>query len=241
MSEADARRAWVQRVLGITLSDDANPAELRTRVARMAATVKQLAAGGAPEGPTLSALLRDAIGALKAAEVDPEALAAAATAVDAADAAVARAQSAARGREAASANSRTIDGTKLLLRWRGAQSQVAQNLAGLGRALLATDEVRADPRIAAVERAVAALPNLVPEFGGRLEDLLDQAITAGSSAAIAKDALDAIAAYRQRLAGAVALIQLEAFAKQRIGQDFALFRELDGALGEIAASFAKAA
>lgn len=230
MAEAE-RRAWVARVLGIELPTEADAEELPGRLKAAGQSLKSLQAAGAPE-------VRDLALALKAATQ--------ATGPDAADrvnqleAALARAMSGSRAREAAASNPRTLDTTKLLLRWRDAQKRVDEGLTGLGRSILGRKDVQADPRLPAVRRAVAELPNLVPKFGGRLEDLLDKAMNQGSMTGIASDALAAVAEYRTELAGASVLLRLETFAGRHVG-NVALHAELDRALGELEQQIAAAA
>jgi hypothetical protein len=153
--------------------------------------------------------------------------------VDALESAVAAALGAARAAEAKGSARRPIDSTKLLLRWRGAQSQVSANIVRLGAAVLAREDVQNDPRLNEVEAAVAELPGLVPKFGPELGDLLDKAMNAGSAANVAQDALKLIAGYRQSLAGAKSLLAFEQLAATDLGGDTALVSSLDGALGEL--------
>jgi len=221
------RDAWVSRVLGVAVASAAaaDIATLRARLAGLAPMLQELRGTGAAEFATLVATLRRVTAGLDAPD--------AAMQVDALEAAVAAAMSAARRQEAAAAVRRPIDSTKLLLRWRGAQSRVAANIVRLGEAVLARPDVQQDPRLPLVQAQVAKLPELVPSFGSALEDLLDQAMTAGSMTGIAGKALSVIAGYRQRLAAASALLAFESVAAANLGGDTALLSALDGALGEL--------
>jgi hypothetical protein len=129
--------------------------------------------------------------------------------------------------------------TKLLLDWRDAQSRLSGSLSGLAGAILRNEEVRADPRLASVEQAVKGLSQLVPEFGGTLETALDRVINDGNLQGGGKDVLAAVAAYRQRLAGAAALSRLEAIAGEHL-QATPLIGPLDAVLAEIERSVAAA-
>jgi hypothetical protein len=223
--ESDTRREWVLRVLGVEIAapgDATDPALLKQRLVGIGAGLKQLKAEGAAEFPSLFAAFQQASAADQRT----------AAAVGALEGEMARALSAMRGRAAAAGNPRMLDTTKLLLRWRGAQSKVAQALKDLGQTIIGLDAVRLDPRFTQVQAAVAKLPDLVPVFGGRLEDLLDSMMMSGHGGG-AGDALAAIAAYRQQLASATVLSRLEVFAARYVSLDVALVRELDGTLVEL--------
>ena len=221
------RDAWVSRVLGIAIASTAAPdfGILRARLGGLAPMLQELRGTGAAEFATLVATLRSVTANLAAPDATSQ--------VEALEAAVAAALSAARRQEAAAAVRRPINSAKLLLRWRGAQSQVAANIARLGKAVLARPDVQADPRLPEVEAHVARLPELVPAFGPALEDLLDQAMNDGSTSGIAGKALSLIGGYRQRLAAASGLLAFEAVAAENLGGDTALLSALDGALGEL--------
>lgn len=136
-------------------------------------------------------------------------------------------------------NPRGIAYPMLLLRWQTAQDSAIAALRQLGDSLLGMEEVKLDPRLPRVKAAVARLPTLVPDLGGKLRDLLDAGINAGSDTAIATEALAVVAEYRSRLAAATGLARIEAFARKHVGELGAL-RTLDGTLGEIADNLAKA-
>jgi hypothetical protein len=96
--------------------------------------------------------------------------------------------------------------------------------------------VQADPRIEEVKQAVAALPNLVPKFGGELEDVLDAGMNASDPpelVRLAAEAIAAIDAYRQQLAAAAKLLDLEDFAARDLGTGLPLHGALDQALVEL--------
>lgn len=230
---SDAERAeWVLRVLGVRIgaSDDG----LVQRLGEVGRALQGLKAAGDPGLPLLLADFAKATAAVKGRTGEAPEL------VEALESTLARAQSAARGREAATTNPRSVAFTKLLLRWNEAQKRVDANLSALGDAVLALDEVQADPRLSFVEEALKGLPELVPEFGGRLDDALKDCINTGR-AAEARAALAVLADYRKQLGGVPELAQLEAFSKRNLGGDFGLYSELDGAMAELEAELAEIA
>jgi hypothetical protein len=121
----------------------------------------------------------------------------------------------------------------LLLRWRDAQSTLDANLRTVGATLLARPDIKADPRLEDIKKAVSLLPKLVPAFGGRLEDILDAGINAedpAEQARLAREGVAAIDAYREKLAAATGLLKLELFAAEDLGAKLALHRALDDTL-----------
>jgi hypothetical protein len=123
---------------------------------------------------------------------------------------------------------------KLLLRWRQAQQGATQNLEELRKTLLALPEVKADPRLSQVERAVAGLPKLLPEFGETLADHLDAAANGGpEKEQHVQNALATLAKYRALLNAVPVLGELEGFARRRLGAEFRSVSELSDALGEL--------
>ncbi len=133
---------------------------------------------------------------------------------------------------------------KLLLRWRAAQSTLDGALQAIAKDVLGRQEVIDDPRFEEVKQVVGLLPTLVPTFGGDLEDAIDAGINEGQgpkAQAIAAEAITIIDAYRQQIAAATQLAELEAFAKQELGQGAPLGGELDAALVELRAQLATAA
>lgn len=130
---------------------------------------------------------------------------------------------------------------KMLLRWRGAQASLDAGLQSVGKTLLSLPEVKDDPRFKEIERAVGALPKLVPKFGGQLEDVLDAGLNAtepAEQARLSKEGVAAIDAYRKTLAGAKPLLDLEQFAAKNLGGAVELHGALDQALQELRAELA---
>ena len=135
-----------------------------------------------------------------------------------------------------------VQSRKLLLRWRQAQQDLSVSLQTLASSVLAHPEVRADPRIDAVEAALRDLPDLVPTFGGRLEDLLDAGINAGGvSGALAADALGAISEYRSRLQAVPQLAALERFGAANVGVNVQLASALESVMSEMESELRQAA
>lgn len=121
---------------------------------------------------------------------------------------------------------------KLLQRWQQAQTAAREAVGNIGKAVLALPEVQADPRLAHAQDAIGMLPALVPDFGPELASLLEQGgaqDTAGAASALAL-----VATYRQRVAAATRLADLENFARKHVG-DFPVQSMLDDALAELEA------
>jgi len=132
----------------------------------------------------------------------------------------------------------TVAFAKMQLRWRDAQTRVRGELSRLAVAVLRHPGVQADRRFSQVKAVAAGLPKLVPDFGNQFEDTLNDAINAGGiSAPIAKNGLAALDAYRQALAQAPALRELEPFAGTYFKLDMKLFADLDQTLASLQAEF----
>jgi len=216
--------AWVKRVLGFEVAAAPDIASLRKRLSGLGAMLQGLRDTDPASFAALAGTLRTLVGALGAPDAKAQ--------VDALETAVAKAVPAARVKGAAASVGLKIDSKKLLIRWRDAQTTVKETLVQLGQVILAREDVQKDPRQANVLEAVKALPTLVPEFGGKLEGLLDKGMSAGSYAGVATEALTATANYRQRLASAAKLHAFQKLAQSDLG-GAELITTLDGALGEI--------
>lgn len=136
-----------------------------------------------------------------------------------------------------------VKSRQLLLRWRQAQQTLAADLDRLASAVLGNETVKRDPRFKDVEAAVKQIPNLVPKFGGKLEDLLNDGINMGADASpeLVSNTLAAIADYRQQLARAPELSQLERFGADKVGVTVQLASALDSAMAEMETDLRKAA
>lgn len=234
-----AQIAWVARVFGVTFgpSDTASGSQseldlsqITPRLQEAAEALNALRSEAAPETPDLLAQYQAVVADVKAGAAGaPQAL-------DDLEASLARARSASRAREAFSGKRRSVVFGKLLLRWRDAQKKLADNLEALGAALLARKDIQADPRIAQIKQGVAALPKLVPNFGGELEAVLDAGLNARTDpelSALAGQGIAAVKTYREKLEAAAHLLELEKFAEEDLGQGLALHAELDAALVEL--------
>ena len=238
-----AKTAWVERVLGLAVrggvaqGGQPTAASLSGELGTLGRRIAAASGGDAALRESLAKIATEAQNAIKVSD-----LGAAAEALGRLREAMAPAgagdltRSAERAREAAAANTRGIAYPKLLLRWRDAQSLVAGNLASVGKSILARPDVQTDPRFKDVEKIVAALPQLVPKFGGQLEDVLDAGLNEGdgpNASRLAAQAIVAIDEYRQRLGAAVPLLELEKFLAKEMGQGVALHEALDEALVEL--------
>jgi hypothetical protein len=147
--------------------------------------------------------------------------------------AAAHAVSAARGRVAAQTNKRGTGYRKLLLQWRGVRTDVANNLAAIGHAMLARKDVQTDPRFEQVSTAISSITQLVPQFDARLEDLLDAAIdgqAAEDAPKLLREAVSTIEQYRQQLGAASGLLAMEKFAAGDLKLKLGLHSTLDQTL-----------
>ena len=130
---------------------------------------------------------------------------------------------------------------KLLLDWRAAQEQVVANIATVGRAILAREDVQGDPRLEQVRAAVAAMPTLVPAFGEELNDLIDGAMNAGpgpEAAELLDKAQAVVSRYRVQLTSAAVLARLEELAANHAVGESDVFSTLDTALAALEGEFA---
>ncbi len=121
----------------------------------------------------------------------------------------------------------------LRARWRQARAQVDGDLAAFGAALLANDEVKADPRFAFVRASAAEIPNMLPQAGPRIDALLASKDPGPEGA---REVLAAVDAYRGALDAAQGLARLEAFAARRLKFRLTLRATLGAAMDEIAAT-----
>ena len=242
-----AKTAWVERVLGLAVrggvaqGGQPTAASLSGELGSLGRRIAAASGGDAALRESLAKIATEAQNAIKVSDLGAaaealgrlrEAMAPAGAGAGAGD----LTRSAERAREAAAANTRGIAYPKLLLRWRDAQSLVAGNLASVGKSILARPDVQTDPRFKDVEKIVAALPQLVPKFGGQLEDVLDAGLNEGdgpNASRLAAQAIVAIDEYRQRLGAAVPLLELEKFLAKEMGQGVALHEALDEALVEL--------
>ena len=233
----DAGKAWVERVLGVRFEPSAqerdqvaDASDLTQRLDIAGVALRGLRDASAPEAAGIAMRLAELVTLAKTDR------AAAVASLAALESEIARATSAARGREAGPAKGRGVVYRKLLLRWREAQSTFDINLKSLGDMLLSQPEIQADPRIEEIKQEVAELPKLVPQFGGKLEDVLDAGLNASEPEELKRLAAQgvlAIDAYRQQLQSASKLLELEQFAAKDLNASLPLQKALDQALIEL--------
>ncbi|MFC7541594.1 hypothetical protein ACFQU2_21970 [Siccirubricoccus deserti] len=223
----EEQRAWIARVLGIAAPPDPAAPSL---TARLQATGARLQAMKAAADPRLANLLPGfaaATAAVKAGTPDAAAL------IEALEGrSPARPLPRPRPRHhprGQAAGRLPRPGGALAGGGRGA----TQALAEIGAAILALDEVKADPRYKHVVPAMRALPGLLPPAGAALAAAL-----AGADGPAA--ARDALRGYRQALAAASALARLEAVAARHVGARpvraplEAAMQDIEQALAEVA-------
>ena len=225
------RDAWIKRVLGMDLrAPRPQPVDLAQRVQSAARALRVLRDVAAPE---FSDLTNRLVQIRQAAALGPVG---ATESLAALERDIARAASAARAREGGSPKGRGVAYVQMLLRWRAAQETLNANLAALGTKLLARREIQEDPRLDSIKQGVAALPQLVPKFGGELEDALDAGMSATDGAErtrLEAVAIKAIDTYREKLVGLSHLVELEKLAAEDLGAQLPLHGALDAALLEL--------
>lgn len=239
--DSEAQRAWVLRVLQVDTAGPASEAEsvdlqLKPRLDAASRQIEALKAEGDPALPRLlpaQAATMEAVGAGSAE---------AASLLDTLEAELASALSKARARAAARVSEGAVNYGKLLLRWHAAQDRVAANLQALGQALLTDPELIDDPDFEDIQEAVEDLPDLVPEFGAQLDDLLDEARDDPSRRTeLHQEALILLRQYRKRLGAISALKELEGFSAQTGAGSLRLFGEFDDAISALETELAKSA
>lgn len=247
MSDRDEKRAWVARVLGVQIGDagqapgdgDLQAGDFESALQSWRQDMlKQAARLGDGEARTRI----EALGAEAASLIAGGKLGAAQSLLDAMSTALAGAQRAASIRTAANDAGNRVDYAKLLLRWRGAQAATRMRIEELGRRLLADPEVMADPRYEEVEQVAADLISAMPEFGERLEDLidgLDKLTDPVARAPQVEQARGEIERCRAILDDASELAGLSDFASEEYG-DIDLIEDLRESLIELAGTLSDA-
>ena len=130
--------------------------------------------------------------------------------------------------------------TQRIAEWREAQKQVADDLDRLANTVLARDDVLAHPRLPEIRKAMSELPGLLPDFGGKLETLLEGALNGGSVAAVLGDARGVIGDYRKSLSAASKLAAFEAFTRTNMNDNAELVGALDSNLSAFEQLLARA-
>lgn len=124
--------------------------------------------------------------------------------------------------------------------WRDARKEAAATLDRLTKAVLARDDVQAHPRLADVRKAMADLAGELPDFGGRLETMLETAAREGTVSRILGDARGVIGDYRRQLSGAKKLSAFESFARTQMNDNADLVGALDANLNSFDQMLARA-
>jgi hypothetical protein len=172
MPDRSAQDAWVGRVLGVSVGggDDAPPDELDQELESWRQGLLEQAARLTDNEARQR--IRD-LGEQAGTLIAEGSLGAAHSILDAMDTALNQARRSATNREVISDSGNKVEFAKLLLRWRQAQSDTRERIKHLASGILADPEVKADPRFDDVVEAAADLVDVMPDFGGDLEDLLD--------------------------------------------------------------------
>jgi hypothetical protein len=177
MSDRAEKSAWVARVLGVQVGDSAPPVDDAFEAGDFESELQAWRQDMLQQAKRLSdaeARTRiETLGTEAASLIANGKLGAAQSLLDAMSTALAEAQRTASIRSAADESGHKVDYAKLLLRWRGAQAATKLRIQELGRQILTDPEVIADPRYEEVEEVAADLMSVMPEFGAKLEDLMD--------------------------------------------------------------------
>ena len=244
MTSSREQDLWVARVLGVRIPetevsdegglDPDDPLDLKNRLTEATRSLEVLKAQGDPALPdalTAHGLATTAVGAR--AEN-------AGLLMDELEAVLARAKSAALGRKAKSQNQGIVEYAKLRIRWQNAQSAVLANLTDLGAALLSLPDVEALDDYEDLVEAVYDLPDLIPDFGRELDDVLDEARKPEADRKdLSEQALAIIADYRSAIEGVSELKALQAFSGQLPVGRLDLFDGFKAALDEIETEVSK--
>lgn len=230
----DTKAVWVQRVLGVTIADRSeepphdDPLDLKGRLATAERQLDGLKAEGGPELPDLLKEFAAAQAAVQNQGNDAPDL------MNALESALARARQAALHRKNSQDLGGKVDYAKLLLRWRRAQTVVMTNMTDLAATLRTNPEVLQDPDSEEVLDLIDEFPDLLPQFGHALDDVLDDAGKPGANvAALREDALDILSDYRTEVDKVREIKDLEDLAvKAGIGS-FAMFSEFQAAFDEL--------
>jgi hypothetical protein len=200
---AEARRAWVARVLNVAIVPLVHP-DPAALLARMRALAKMVAAPGAPAH--LATDLRDAGAALKSQDLDT-----AAHLLDAIEAGLATPP---QEQEAPGDQTGKLSIGTLRLRWssvQNARETALNNLHAACAAALADPGVQEHPQFDEIEQAAEAADDLMPSLDSAIGGALEQMKTddSGKRETARKQALASIKSFRGRLDAEPALRGLE--------------------------------
>ncbi len=233
--ESDEKAAWVRRILGFDVAQaGVSPASVGAQAqadaGAVAALQRELSGliGQIPQVAGDDAGRRAEL--VKLASVANESLKQ--KALDAAEAGILKLREALKQAPATAANGAEAGGpagasapTRLLARWLDARLQAHDTIVQIGRTLLDLPEVQSDPRFERVRAAVAALPELIPDFADQTDGRLSP---------------DTVATWRRQFDAAAVLSDMERFAQRHVG-DFPVYSILDEALAGIASTLTTAA
>ncbi len=230
----DTKAVWVQRVLGVTIADRLetpppdDPFDLNGRITTAERQLNALKAEGGPELPDLLKAFAAASQAVQSKGSDAPGL------MDELERLLSRAQQAAQYRKNSQEFAGKVDYAKLLLRWRRAQSVAMTNMQDLAAALRTNPQVLTDPDPDEVLDLIDEFPDLIPRFGGALDNVLDEANKPGADvASLREQALDILEDYRAEVDKVTEIKDLEDLAKKAGIGNFALFSEFESAFDEL--------
>jgi hypothetical protein len=238
----DDKSAWVLRVLGVAVTsrgDQApqdDPLDLKNRLATASRQLDELKAEGAPELPDLLKIFADTQTAVqgKADEAGER--------MNTLEEQVARARQAAQYRKNSQELAGKVDYAKLLLRWRRAQTVVMTNMQDLASALRGNPEVLNDPDPEEVLDLIDEFPDLIPEFGTALDNVLDACNKPDADVAtLREDALEILEDYRAEVEKVLEIKDLEELATKAGIGNFSLFTEFQSAFAELEKELGKQA
>jgi hypothetical protein len=228
---SEEKRAWVTRVLQVSLGGTGGPNEALQRfkeaIDYVSHALPQFAQGG--DGAKFAARLaaaQELFGAKNLERGLPE--------IEALRAEVAAALSGARGAQAAQVAKGSVARAKLALEVRRAHAAALQNLQDMGKKLLAIPEVQQDEQLPEVETALRRLANLIPPLDNALAQALDRydaAESADDRVKAGSEAMPKLRGLQRKLEGSTMLRQIERFAAADLG-GLKIAQDLRGALAD---------
>ncbi len=222
----EAQRAWVVRVLGIILQNDAGPGndvgpgvddvELRKSLTERIREASLLAATlPDPLKASVLALARAAAETLKGTD-----LLAAEVAVEELETTYYHAKRDALLTEANKGATGRVRYRQLQIEWRDAQSRANEQLEALASAVVGDERVQDDPLYDDVVDAAADVTSLIPQFGVDLDnalDALDREPDQSKRPKLLADARKLVDEYAQMLDGAEGLSELQSLSDDEYG------------------------
>lgn len=229
--------AWVERFLGVRIAEPSlqeprppsdDPLDLRNRLNNAAKAINVMKAEGDPALPDLLKALLPAADAVKGGR--PEA----AELMNRLEEVLARARQAAQHRSLSQEFKGKVDYAKLLLRWHNAQTRVLTNIQQLSARLETNEEVLADDDPDEILDMIESFPDLIPQFGRALDDVLDECLKPNADLeALHEEALDILRDYRAEVLKVEALRGLEVIGKDIGLGTIGLVSEFENAFDEM--------